>query len=177
MSRRRISLLASVAFGLPARRSEYWASAFPSRIRSQRCPRWQSNFFQQRISGSKAIGAVYRPPLLSQCEFYVNLRGRTRGTTPARERFKTRLSGRRRIQDEISGGAADSGQELACRNTPIPQRCYGNVQNESICAVRSETGGARGGAREGSPRHSRSFRVASGGCIAARIFMGPPPQR
>ncbi len=37
------------------------------------------------------------------------------------------------------------------------------LQDGSIRVVNSRTAGATGGARDGSPRHSRIFRVASGG--------------
>ena len=36
-------------------------------------------------------------------------------------------------------------------------------QNESISQLKSQTAGARGGAREGRPRHFRIFPVVSGG--------------
>ena len=69
------------------------------------------------------------------------------------EDFKTRFPGRRRIQGNIRCGG----------DTRIALRRYGDVQNESIWQLKSETAGAMGGAREGRPRHSRIFPVASDG--------------
>ena len=98
---------------------------------------------------------------MSQSASYVNLRvavGRARGG------FETRISGGRRIQG-TSRLAQTHGSHLCC---------YGDVQNESIWRVKSETAGATGGAREGRPRQSRILPVVSGECIAAIIFIRPP---
>src|SRR5438477_159911 len=48
--------------------------------------------------------------------------------------------------------------------------CTGWVHSE----LKSRTGGAKGGARPGRPRHSSIFCVVSGGWMAARIFIAPP---
>jgi hypothetical protein len=74
----------------------------------------------------------------------------------ARQAFKA-------VEFRAGGGfktkiSADSRQDLAYPNTRIvPATCYGNLQDESIRAVRSETAGATGGARDGSPDSPESF--------------------
>ena len=45
--------------------------------------------------------------------------------------------------------------------------------SENFQSAASPDAAAIGGAREGMPRQSRIFRIASGGLIAARILMGP----
>jgi len=49
------------------------------------------------------------------------------------------------------------------RSTRIQRRLLRSVQSESVWAGCSQAAAARGGAREGRPRHSRIFRVVSGG--------------
>ncbi len=81
--------------------------------------------------------------------------------------------------------AGDSRQEFSgrlqilfefrpCGGTLVPACPDGGVQNESICQLNTDEAGARGGAREGRPRHSRMLAVRVGGRIATRIFILPP---
>jgi len=87
---------------------------------------------------------------MSQSGSYVELRAAT-GWARGDSTEDFRAGGGFKANFRVGGG------------TPIPLHCYTDVQNESIWQLKSETADARGGAREGRPRHSRIFPVVSGG--------------
>ena len=86
-------------------------------------------------------------PGMSRKEYYADLRV---AAGPTHAGF---TAGVRWIEGNIRRG----------RSRAVLLHCHANVQNGSIgAAANSETAGDSGGAREGRPRQSRIFRVASG---------------
>ena len=61
------------------------------------------------------------------------------------------------LRQDFSGRAADSRQYYVWQRHTYPAALLLDVQNESIWQLKPETAGARGGAREGRPRHPGFF--------------------